>query len=62
MSIEKNWLLLFEKNKLSPSEIKSEFFNENDDSYIKELCVGNCQSNSPLSISTALISPIELIK
>ena len=40
----------------------SEVSKEKDDSYIKVLWVGNCHINSPLLMSTALISPIELLK
>ena len=61
-SIEKNWFLLFEKNKSFLSVIMSDVYNEKADSYNKSLWVGNCQRSSPSSIFTALMSPRELLK
>ena len=40
----------------------SDVSSEKEDSYNKLLWVGSCQINSPLSISTAVMSPTELLK
>ena len=59
---EKNSFLLFENRTDSLLAMMLDVLRRKASSYIALLCVGCCQIRFPVAISTADISPIELLK